>query len=104
AAAHEPEYREAFDVVAARAVTRLNRLVEWTLPFARRGGVCIAMKGPDVLAELEEASSEIARHGGGTPSVTRFELPIAPVGRSLVVIPKQRPTPPEPRPGRGSPR
>jgi 16S rRNA (guanine527-N7)-methyltransferase len=94
-AAHDPRLREHFDVVTARAVARLTQLVEWTLPFARRGGSCIAMKGPEVEAEVAEAAVAIARYGGAPPSVTTFELPIVPVGRSLVVIPKRAATPPD---------
>lgn len=103
-AAHDPRWREAFDVVTARAVAPLARLVEWLLPFARRGGTCVAMKGPQVQEELHATTPAIARYGGGPASVSVFELPITPVGRSLVAIPKARPTrrnlPPGPDAGR----
>ena len=91
-AAHDRRWREAFDVATARAVAPLEALVEWLLPFARPGGECLALKGPDVQQELENALPVIAALGGGPPVLRRLELPIAPVGRSLIVIPKVRRT------------
>lgn len=100
AAAHDRALRERFDVVTARAVARLDRLVEWTLPFARRGGRLVAMKGPEVQEEVDTARSVIDAYGGGEPALLTFELPLVPVGRSLVAIPKERRTPaPLPRHG-----
>lgn len=93
-AAHRTELREQFDVVTARAVASLDRLAGWLLPFARQGGVCIAMKGPEVEQELRDSLPAIRVHGGGEPRSTTFTLPLLPVGRSLVGIPKARATPP----------
>lgn len=85
--------RETFDVVTARAVARLNVLLEWTLPFARVGGVFVAMKGPDIADEVEEAKPATRRLGGGSAEIHVFQLPGSDLGRSLVVVPKVRPTP-----------
>jgi len=104
AAAHDPCWRAAFDLVVARAVAPLEKLVQWLLPFARRGGTCIAMKGPNVQEEMIAAASTITRYGGGPASVSLFELPIVPVGRSLVTIPKVRATPRNLPPGLGADR
>lgn len=92
-AAHDPELRGRFDVVTARAVARLAQLAPWTLPFARVGGHCLAMKGPEVREEVDEALPMLREYGGGTPAVQVFELPMAAVGRSVVLIPKQSATP-----------
>lgn len=91
--AGSPFLREHFDVVTARAVARLNVLVEWLLPLARQGGAALAMKGPDVAAEAAEAAKAIRLLGGGSPVITELQLPGADAGRSLVCIPKLRPTP-----------
>lgn len=85
--------RERFDVVTARAVARMNVLAEWTLPLARPGGHVIAMKGPEVAAELAEAARALSLLGGGTPETRVLQLPGTEIGRSLVLIPKVRPTP-----------
>lgn len=85
--------RERFDVVTARAVARLRVLAEWALPFARVGGVMVAMKGPDVGDEMEEAGPALRRLGGKVDRVEELVLPRTDVGRSLVLISKVKSTP-----------
>lgn len=92
-AGRDPGLRERFDVVTSRAVAHLPVLVEWMLPFARVGGVAVAMKGPAIGPEVEAAARGIELLGGGEPRVEEFLLPGANAGRSLVCIPKVRPTP-----------
>lgn len=46
---------ELFDVVTARAVARLPKLIPWTLPLVRPGGTLLALKGEQAAAEIEEA-------------------------------------------------
>ena len=41
-------YREKFDVVASRAVANLRTLAEYLLPFVKKEGICICMKGPKI--------------------------------------------------------
>ena len=50
-----------FDVVTARAVAPLVRLLDWTRPLVRRGGTLLAMKGPKIDEELEEARFVVRR-------------------------------------------
>ena len=85
------ELREAFDVVTARAVARLNVLCELALPFVRVGGVLVAYKGPAADEELAEAAAAIKRLGGGAARVLSADMP----GRDarLVVVKKLTPTP-----------
>lgn len=63
ALAREPGLRARFDVVTARAVAPLDRLVGWAMPFLRPGGVLYAMKGDRWREELEVAQAAIARAG-----------------------------------------
>jgi 16S rRNA (guanine527-N7)-methyltransferase len=58
-----------FDVVTARAVAPLSRLVPWSMSLCRPGGELVAMKGSSVAEELEHAAAVIARHGGGAPRI-----------------------------------
>jgi len=88
----DPALRGRFDAAVSRAVARLAVLCEYCLPFVRVGGVFLALKGPDVAGELSEAAGAIRLLGGGEPAVHTYRLPSGD-GRSLVVIPKQRPTP-----------
>ena len=57
-------YREKFDVVTSRAVANLRTLAEYLLPFVKKEGICICMKGPNVDNELEEAKNSINILGG----------------------------------------
>jgi 16S rRNA (guanine527-N7)-methyltransferase len=52
-----------FDVVTARAVAALARLLAWTLPFLGPEGVLYAVKGERWQEELEDASHELRRTG-----------------------------------------
>lgn len=64
-AAHDRgEHRERYDAVVSRAVGRLSVLVELTLPFAKPGGVVIAIKGEKAMDEVEEARHAIGVLGG----------------------------------------
>jgi 16S rRNA (guanine527-N7)-methyltransferase len=53
----------SFDVVTARAVAALDRLVGWSIPFLRRGGVLYAVKGERWEEELAAAGRAMQRHG-----------------------------------------
>lgn len=74
------ELRGTFDVVTARAVSRLITLAPLTLPFARPGGLVLLIKGRRAEEELAEAASVIEREGG------RHERTIAtPTGRIVLL-------------------
>ena len=64
--------RESFDVVTARAVASLHILDELCLPFVRKGGFFLAMKGPKVYEEVAQAENGIKQLGG----VVREILPV----------------------------
>ena len=90
-AAHS-EYREAFDVVVARAVARLNVLTEYCLPFAKVGGRFISLKGANIAEELDEARAAIRTLGGRSLEPIDVTLPNGDP-RSIVVIEKRASTP-----------
>ena len=58
-----------FDVVTARAVAPLARLVPWALPFLRPGGDLYAIKGERWRAELQDALPVLRRHRAQVISV-----------------------------------
>jgi 16S rRNA (guanine527-N7)-methyltransferase len=72
----------SFDVVTARAVAALDRLVGWAVPFLRPGGILYAVKGERWADELETAR----------PVLPRF-------GASVVATPDDIPDPPGTDPG-----
>lgn len=57
------EHREQYDVVAARAVAPLSRLVPWCTPLRRPDGVILAIKGRSAAAEIAEAGPVLATTG-----------------------------------------
>ena len=55
----QPQYREQFDLAAARAVASVSPLMEYLLPCVKRGGAAICWKGPDIVQEAENARKAI---------------------------------------------
>jgi 16S rRNA (guanine527-N7)-methyltransferase len=53
------DLRGTFDVVMARAVTKLARLVKLTAPFLKRGGRLVLIKGQKAEEELTEAAGQM---------------------------------------------
>ena len=93
--AHDPAYRESFDIVVARAVAHLGTLAELMLPFSRTGGVAVAYKGRVAGLELSTAIGAIAATGGGEARVVEVTdvTGVEESGARLVIIPKLVPTP-----------
>ncbi|MFZ7102979.1 MAG: 16S rRNA (guanine(527)-N(7))-methyltransferase RsmG [Peptococcaceae bacterium] len=53
--ARNSEYREKYDIVLARAVAKLPVLLELAIPFLKKGGYFLALKGPEGIEELAES-------------------------------------------------
>lgn len=94
-AGRNTELRDAFDLVTARAVARLNVLNELCLPFVRKGGLFAAMKGAHSAEELDEATKSIRVLNGQLKSSNRFDLPVEHSERHIIVIEKTGATPPK---------
>lgn len=84
--------REAYDVVAARAVAELNKLSEYCLPLVKVGGVFIAYKGK-AEEEVESAMRAVKVLGGNVPEIHPY--PLDGNTRVVVVIKKAHSTPTE---------
>jgi len=52
-----------YDLAMARAVANLSKLAEYALPLVKRGGIFLAMKGPDVEDELKNAKPILDKLG-----------------------------------------
>ena len=88
----------------SRAVAQLDTLAEYCLPFVKKGGYFISMKGPDVEEEVENSKQAIKTLGGEVESVEVFNIPLSDINHSLVIIKKSQFTPKKyPRAG-GKPR
>lgn len=95
ARAEEPPegFREGYDLAVSRAVARLNVLGELCLPYVRRGGYFVAMKGPEPDEELREAESGIKKLGGSFERREDYTIPGTDVTHSALFIHKLSPTP-----------
>lgn len=72
--AHDPEYRERFDVAMARAVANQASLNEYLSGFVRPGGCILALKGPKVEEELDLANRFRTSLALSTPKMFHVEL------------------------------
>ena len=66
--ARAEDVKERFDVVTARAVANLTKLVRLTAPLLRQGGSLLALKGARAEAEAE-AARHVVRKAGLKPAV-----------------------------------
>lgn len=85
--------REKFDVAVARAVAKLNTLLEYLMPLIKVGGRIIAYKGSNFKEELIEAKTAIETLGGKFLKTLNFKLPNNYGERNLIIIEKVKPTP-----------
>lgn len=66
--ARAEDVKERFDVVTARAVANLTKLVRLTAPLLRQGGSLLALKGARAEAEAE-AARYVVRKAGLKPAI-----------------------------------
>ena len=92
-----PEYREIFDISAARAVAALPVLLEYCLPFVKTGGIFIAMKGnrEQTAKEVESSKKALEILGGKIEEIKETVIPSTDINRNIIIIKKYRQTPAE---------
>ena len=97
------DYREKFDLVTNRALANMSSLAEYSLPFVKKSGYFIAMKGSEYKEEVKEAKNAIDILGGKIVDIKEIKLP-GEILHSLIIVEKIRETPKKyPRAG-GKPR
>lgn len=79
------ELKETFDVVTARAVANIEKLVTFTMHLVNKNGQFIAMKG-NIDEELTEAVEKRINKKYNIIKINKFFLPIENSNRSLIVI------------------
>lgn len=93
--AHEPEHREQYDMVTARAVAAANILTELTLPFIKVGGHAAFYKGREAASELDAASGALAKLKASAVGIYDYQLPYQYGERHIILIRKGAITPKE---------
>ena len=68
------DHRERYDAAVSRAVARLDLLCELCLPFVRKGGCFLAMKGAQAQEELHQAARAIRLLGGSYERTETFRI------------------------------
>lgn len=83
------KHREMYDVAVSRAVARLNVLSEYCIPYVKLKGAFVAMKGPEMAEEIQEAEKAVSLLGGKIVKSEEFTIPDN-SNRTIVVIQKER--------------
>ena len=85
--------REKFDIAVARAVAKLNTLLEYLLPLVKIGGIVLAFKGSNFKEEIDEAKNAMTVLGGEYVKTLHFDLPNNEGERNIIVVKKIKSTP-----------
>jgi 16S rRNA (guanine527-N7)-methyltransferase len=83
ARAEELHGQETFDVVTARALAPLDRLLGWGMPLVSAPGVLVAMKGSAAADEIRAAAGVVAKLGCEAPELLTL---IGPDGSSTATV------------------
>ncbi len=79
------DYHEKFDVVTARAVANIEKLLTYTMHLVKNQGVLVAMKA-NITEELNPAVQQKINRKYTIKKIEQFSLPYENSIRSLVVI------------------
>ena len=85
--------RAGFDTVVSRAVANMTTLSEWCIPFLRKNGYFLALKGPLADEELNNARRAISILGGDVEGVYEADIPFSDLRHKIIMVKKERQTP-----------
>ncbi len=86
------EHREAYDCCVSRAVSQLNILSEYCIPFVKQEGQFIAYKSTNTEQEIDDAKYAIETLGCKIKSIEDMDLYEGQMPRRFVIIKKKMPT------------
>ena len=92
ARAEEIHGKREFDVVTSRAVAPLPRLLAWSMPLVRRGGLLVAMKGAAAAEEVGDAGQELASWGVGRVDVLLLGAGVIDPPATVIRVESRRPS------------
>lgn len=94
----DPALREKFGIATARAVANMNVLSEYCVPYVKKGGTFVALKGASGKEEAENAVSALSVLGCEKPEIFSCTV-MENEKRTVIKAEKTRSTPPQyPRP------
>lgn len=85
--------RGEFDTAVSRAVANMTVLSELCLPFVRKGGDFLALKGPLADEELSAAKRAIDILGGRVEDIYTADIPFTELSHRIICVKKVRQTP-----------
>lgn len=84
----DEDYRESFDFVLSRAVAELRILNEFCLPFVKKGGKFVALKGKNCEREINDAKNSFDVLKSKIVDSFAYVLPLAYGDRNILLIEK----------------
>ena len=82
-------HKEEFDIVTSRAVSRLNNLLDYSIPLLKKNGYFIPMKA-NCEEELKEVNKILKRKNLMIETIEEFNLPIENSHRTIIKIKKNK--------------
>ncbi len=90
AVARLPAHRQSYDIVTARAVSKLPLLLQWLLPLVRPGGLAVAYKSREADSEVAEARAALTRQNSRIERIAEITLPGTEIVRKLILVRSSR--------------
>lgn len=86
--ARKPELREQFDVATSRAVANMAVLSEFCMPYVKKGGYFVALKGPSIDEELKNGGNAIKTLGGELKGIIEISIEETDLKHNIVEVAK----------------
>ena len=74
-------------------MANLSTLSEYLIPLVKVEGKVISMKASEAQEEIKEAKKAIEILGGTIEKINEFNLPESDIGRTVIIIRKEKQTP-----------
>ncbi len=89
----EKEFREKFDIVTMRGVSKISVISEIALPLLKIGGNAVFWKGGKEIEQIEKCIPFIEKLGGHIKNIKEYQLPHTSHKSYLICIEKVKETP-----------
>ena len=86
--ARNPKLREKFDVATSRAVANMAVLSEFCMPYVKKGGYFVALKGPAVDEEMQNGKNAISILGGELENIIEVSIEDTDLKHNIVEVKK----------------
>ena len=87
------DLREKFDIATSRAVANMAVLSEFCMPYVKKGGYFVALKGPSIDEELENGSNAIKILGGELKEIIEISIEETDLKHNIVEVKKVKTCP-----------